>query len=197
MINNPKSILEIGIQHKASLALWKILFKNANVTGWDIDLSQPTHPTAKALIDSGEIVLVQKDAYEFLKEVPNGITVIIDDGPHTLDSQIKALQLRHNLEQEGVLIIEDVGEYGGPLYCFFQLLKSMPNKERKYCLNIDLSGKKGRWDDAVFIYSKNSAVLEILRNRHQNRMSSYRQLFVYASIWKLKRRIKSLISFSS
>jgi len=196
VIEAPKSILEIGVQHKASLALWKILFKNASVTGWDIDILQPTHPTAKKLIEAGEIFLVQKDAYKFLGEVPTGLTIVIDDGPHTLNSQIIALEFRHKLDSEGVLIIEDVGEYGGPQYCFYRLLRSMPSNERKFCLNIDLSEKKGRWDDAVFIYSKNNFVLEALKSRHQNYIRSYRQLMIYALVWKVKRNIKSLISLS-
>lgn len=186
--------MEIGVQHKASLALWKLLFRDANVIGWDIDISQPTHPVADELINSGSITLVQKDAYQFLEEVPKDFSVIIDDGPHTLESQIKVLELRHNLSEDGILVIEDIGEIGGTKYCFYKLIKALPINERKYSLNINLSEKKGRWDDAVFIYSKNEAILENLRSRHKDYISLYQQLFTHSLIWRIKHTIKSLFS---
>lgn len=194
VLRAPMSILEIGIQHKASLALWKILFGKANVMGWDIDISQPCHPKAQQMIDRNELTLVEVDAYSDQSQVPQNLSIIIDDGPHTLTSQLEVLKLRTNLEENGVLIIEDIGEVGGPQYCFFKLLTSLPVRERKFCLNIDLSGLKGRWDDAVFVYSKNEAVLESLRFRHRNNIHSYRQLLAYSVIWKLKTVVRGQIS---
>jgi hypothetical protein len=176
------------------LALWKISFKDAKVMGWDIDVFQPTHPIARELVESGKIELVQRDAYQFINEVPKDFSVIIDDGPHTLSSQIKALELRNNLDENGILIIEDIGEIGGPEYCFFRLLRALPFKERKYSLNINLSEEKGRWDDAVFIYSRNDKILELLRSRHRNLISSPWQLLTYSLVWRLKNSLRYLIS---
>lgn len=192
ILSSPESILEIGIQHKASLALWKMTFNDAIVMGWDIDVFQPTHPIAQELVESGKIQLIQRDAYRFINDVPKDLSVIIDDGPHTLPSQIKALDLRNKLSENGILIIEDIGEIGGPRYCFFKLLRALPFKERKYSLNINLSEKKGRWDDAVFVYSRNEEILEILSSRHKKLISSYWQLLAYSFVWRSKLILKSL-----
>jgi hypothetical protein len=159
----PLSIFEIGIQYKSSLALWKLYFPTASVSGCDIDVSQPTHPVASKMLMDGYIKIAQSDVYQNIEIIPNNITLLIDDGPHTIESQLISLSYRTKLSDKGVLVIEDLGDIGGPVYCFRKLLKSLPREERKYCLSIDMRGIKQRWDDAVFLYSKDEVLLDSLK----------------------------------
>jgi|688.fasta_scaffold680610_1 hypothetical protein len=163
MSKNPISVFEIGIQYKASLVLWKLYFPLSYVSGCDIDLSQGTHPLANLMIAANEIYVVEGDAYSNPELIPGDTDLIIDDGPHTIESQVKILSLREKLSKDGSLVIEDLGDGGGPIYCFKKLLESIPKRERKKSVCIDLSPKKGRWDDAIFIYSNDQELLDRLK----------------------------------
>lgn len=176
IVGEPRSIFEIGIQHKASLALWKIAFVNSDISGCDVDLAQPTHPAAEKLIQANSIKVSQMDPYLDSTEIPTGLHVLIDDGPHTIVSQIKALEFRNKLAHDGLLIIEDVGDVGGPYFCFPILLKSLPLALRKNCLIFDFT-KSGRWDDAIFLYvadkTTRTAIKKNLGQYYKNRFKVY------------------------
>ena len=77
------NILEIGIQNGSSLVLWNEYFKNSIIYGIDntnfINDRLDTYPRIKTII---------QDAYK--KELTSNLPlfdIIIDDGPHTLESQ--------------------------------------------------------------------------------------------------------------
>ena len=99
------NILEIGIQQGSSLVLWNEYFKNSIVYGIDnsdfIKDRLDTYPRIKTII---------QDAYR--KELTFNLPlfdIIIDDGPHTLESQ--NIFINHyfkKLNKNGKLIIEDV-----------------------------------------------------------------------------------------
>ena len=99
------NILEIGIQHGSSLVLWNEYFKNSIVYGIDnsnfIKDRLDTYPIIKTII---------QDAYK--KELTFNLPlfdIIIDDGPHTLESQIKFINnYFKKLNKNGVLFIEDI-----------------------------------------------------------------------------------------
>ena len=100
------NILEIGIQNGSSLVLWNEYFKNSIVYGIDnsdfIKDRLDTYPRIKTII---------QDAYK--KELTFNLPlfdVIIDDGPHTLESQIKFINnYFKKLNKNGKLFIEDIG----------------------------------------------------------------------------------------
>jgi len=103
------NILEIGIQHGSSLVLWNEYFKNSIVYGIDnsnfIKDRLDTYPRIKTII---------QDAYK--KELTFNLPlfdIIIDDGPHTLESQIKFINnYFKKLNKNGKLFIEDInGNY--------------------------------------------------------------------------------------
>ena len=99
------NILEIGIQYGSSLVLWNEYFKNSIVYGIDntdfIKDRLDTYPRIKTII---------QDAYR--KELTFNLPlfdIIIDDGPHTLESQ--KIFINHyfkKLNKNGKLIIEDI-----------------------------------------------------------------------------------------
>ena len=102
-----KNLLEIGVQQGGSIKLWKDYFENATIYGFDVDLS-----TVKVDLSSPRIRLTRCDAY--LKssiEALEGTTfsVIIDDGPHTLESMLfVATEYSKHLDVGGILVIEDI-----------------------------------------------------------------------------------------
>ena len=99
------NILEIGIQNGSSLVLWNEYFKNSIIYGIDntnfIKDRLDTYPRIKTII---------QDAYK--KELTSNLPlfdIIIDDGPHTLESQIKFINnYFKKLNKNGKLFIEDV-----------------------------------------------------------------------------------------
>lgn len=100
-----KSLLEIGIKNGCSLLLWKDYFINATITGIDI-IDKSTK-----LTDHERIVKIISDAYtkETIEKLTSKFDIIIDDGPHSLESMIFFLNNYSNLcNSGGLIIIEDI-----------------------------------------------------------------------------------------
>ena len=101
------NFLEIGIMSGGSLILWSNYFKNAkNIIGVDCT-DEYLHPDCR---DIEGVDYHFHDAYDkkFVKNLTN-LDIIIDDGQHTLDSQLECIELYlPKLNKGGVLIIEDV-----------------------------------------------------------------------------------------
>jgi cephalosporin hydroxylase len=102
-----KNIMEIGVQNGGSIKLWNDYFPNAMIYGLDVDIYQNR---CREL--SPRVRFIQADAY-----TPECATtfetdlfdVIIDDGPHTLDSMCKVVDLYYRtVKPGGYLIIEDI-----------------------------------------------------------------------------------------
>ena len=109
------SVLEIGVQHGGSILLWNDLCPNALIIGADIQ--DIVHSSIYERVDSKRVRFVMGDAYgeavvnliSALSE--DGFDVIIDDGPHTLESQCAFLTCYlEKLKPTGVAIIEDIQE---------------------------------------------------------------------------------------
>ena len=111
------NVLEIGVWRGGSLSGWANYFDNANVYGFDtinmfdinkhdgVDLTLPDNAT-----------FICDDAYnaEVLQKHFGQIKfdVIIDDGPHSRDSQLFTLNYFHDkMRKNGVIFIEDVGSW--------------------------------------------------------------------------------------
>jgi hypothetical protein len=74
--------------------------------------------------------------------------VAIDDGPHTIESQVLFLEKYIPLmKRGGVMVIEDIQDVG---YVNI-LLESVPAFLRPNVRIIDLRSVKGRWDDLMFV----------------------------------------------
>lgn len=99
------NLLEIGIKNGGSMLLWKEYFSNATVTGIDI------HSTDN-LKNKERIIQIIEDAYSkstVSKFEENFFDVIIDDGPHTTESQIFFLKEYFKLlKPGGIMILEDI-----------------------------------------------------------------------------------------
>jgi hypothetical protein len=138
-----------------SIKLWHDYFVNATIHGIDI---VDNHERWGDIKNNNRIMVYSStDAYspEFVNKafIDNNkrFDMILDDGPHTLDSMIKYIYLYSNLMTEnGILIIEDVQSID-----WIEILKqNVPNDLKKYVEVYDLRHIKNRWDDIVFVINK-------------------------------------------
>ena len=131
----------------------KKYFTNASIYGIDI---LPLYRVLNELIDDNRIKLYcEYDAYnkEFVETNFKHLKFdfLIDDGPHTLESQIKFIELYSPLLSEnGILIIEDIQSI---LY-LEELKNKTPEYLKQYIKTYDLRKNKGCRDDIVFTIDK-------------------------------------------
>lgn len=151
--NLATNVLEIGIYMGGSIKLWHDYFLNAKIIGVDIiDDSQ----VWDELKNKERIKLfTSTDAYntEFIKNnFTNDLDIILDDGPHTLDS-MKFFLSNYSplLSEQGILVLEDI-----PSWNWIHTLKEcVPLELKKFIFVYDLRANKGRSDDIVLVINKN------------------------------------------
>lgn len=141
------SLLEIGIEVGGSLYLWGKFFKNGKILGVDIEdkvrEKWKTLPNVKYLIS---------DAYDekFVDSLPS-FDIIIDDGPHSIESQVDCIKkYLPKLNSGGILIIEDIQDER-----YFEILKNnTPDEFKNRTESLNLRHARGRYDDLLFIIRK-------------------------------------------
>jgi cephalosporin hydroxylase len=145
-----KAVLEIGIQRGGSLGLWRDYFPTATIYGIDI-ADQITAPGVRG---NERIVALWGDAYDptfvrtELTDKSTRFDIIIDDGPHTLESMVAALSLYIPLlVPGGIIVIEDVRK----IKWISHLRAATPIKLREHIEVHDLRTSKGRFDDILFV----------------------------------------------
>jgi hypothetical protein len=135
------NLLEIGIACGASLFLWKKFFSNGNFYGLDI------HNVLKEEYKFDGANYMMENAYDLntLRKLPN-FDIIIDDGPHDLESQVFALQnYSDKLIKGGILVIEDIQNEDNLKI----LIDKIPNKYKMNYRVFDLRKIKNRHDDII------------------------------------------------
>lgn len=128
-------LLEIGVRSGASLALWANYFPDIEIYGFDIEAIGSPHGPVQEYLDYPCIKYFQKDAYSYESAslVTGKFTILIDDGPHSLKSQMLFLSLYlDKLDINGILIIEDILR---PYRDSLALIRSLP-KGGKYTFEI-------------------------------------------------------------
>jgi len=147
-----RNVLEVGVCFGGSIELWDKYFSNAMVYAMDI-LPEPKLP--ELLKNQNKIRMISGDAYSafMTKALFTGkkFDFIIDDGPHTLHSQLIFLSLYCKLlDDDGILIIEDIQDIN-----YLEILKeNTPDDFKPYIKTFDLRKNKGRYDDIVFCIDK-------------------------------------------
>jgi hypothetical protein len=149
------SLMEIGVWYGGSALLWHELFPKSKLVLLDVE--NQVHPDIWKSMDSSRYDFSIMDAYNYenvyaIKErYPDGFDVIIDDGPHTLHSQIFAARNYLPLVKEGgILIIEDLKSYDhGKI-----LLDSISDLSYKRAEIVDFSHVKNRFDDILMFIEK-------------------------------------------
>ena len=153
--NSAKNILEIGIgdfnmKNGGSILMWRKYFLNAKIYGVDkLDISR----VYDILVKDPQVKLYTSvDGYDenFVKNtfVNSDIKFdfILDDGPHTLDSMKKFIELYSELlEDDGILLIEDIQSWDW----IDELKNVIPEKLKPFVQTFDLRQNKNRYDDIV------------------------------------------------
>jgi hypothetical protein len=162
-----KNILEIGIDRGGSIKLWSDFFINATIYGLDIMNIDDIWDDIKNI---NNIKLYSSyDAYDpitfnnvFLKSNIK-FDVLIDDGPHTLESMILFIQLYSQImTDDGILIIEDVQS----INWINELINAVPENLKSYIKYYDLRKNKNRYDDIVFTIDKSNNINSFINNKN-------------------------------
>ena len=149
--NKRGTLLEIGVQHGGSSLLWHEYLPRFRLFLSDIQDIVPD--VIWDQLDPDRYDFYQGDAYNggslklFCDECAEGFDVIIDDGPHTLSSQVFAVSHYFPmLKPNGVLIIEDIQD----IQHVDALTSALP-EELQHCVQIfDNRSSRGRYDDIIW-----------------------------------------------
>ncbi len=127
--DQPIKLMEIGFRHGASLALWSEYFSKGKILGADnfSDVAVGHElPVVEQWVKRPNVEISVGDAYSegFAKGLKDKFDIIIDDGPHTLETQQIALSLYlPKLKPNGTFVIEDILSGG---LAIFPLLSRVP-----------------------------------------------------------------------
>lgn len=154
------NILEIGLMSGESLRMWEDYFDGEV---WGMDCSETPvngladlHPiiaegTHNIIIGDATNAQDILDNFQFIK-----FNVIIDDGSHEINAQLKSYEiLRNHLAKGGIYIIEDVQDIDRDAALF----KNVDPNKNIYIL--DRRGIKGRYDDVLIVITDESDLLFI------------------------------------
>ena len=146
------NILEVGVHTGGSIKLWYDYFPKAMIYGCDIQdiVSIPELKTNNRVL-----LNLHETAYtkEYIQKnfANKKFDFLLDDGPHTLASQIEFVELYSSLLAEnGILIVEDVQH----ISWLGELCNKTPEHLKQYIKTYDLRQNKGRYDDIVFTIDK-------------------------------------------
>jgi hypothetical protein len=154
------NILEVGIgpfkaSNGGSIKLWRDYFTNARIFAIDILPLDQVYDLIKK--DHRIQLYTNTNAYDmnFVHNtfINNNIKfdMVLDDGPHTIESMIQFVSLYSNLlKDDGILVIEDVQDFS-----WIEILtRTTPNHLKQFIEVYDLRANKGRYDDIVFVINK-------------------------------------------
>lgn len=144
-----EKVLEIGVQTGQSILLWKSYFENAVVYGLDVS------PIPPILTKIKDIICIRENAYDtnFINKnfVNEMFDIIIDDGPHTLDSMLFfAKHYTPLLKKGGIIVIEDVQNISWVEH----IRNAFPIDQQEHVYVLDRRHIKGRYDDILVILKK-------------------------------------------
>jgi predicted O-methyltransferase YrrM len=137
-------LLEIGVYHGASLALWSLYFPNANIIGLDID-----DQVAEEYQNLDRVKIGICDAYspEIADSLGN-FDIIIDDGPHTLPTVQKCIELYlPKLNKGGVMVLEDIQD----LSWIEELEPLVPEGYQTELIDVRNNLGRYRYDDLIYV----------------------------------------------
>jgi cephalosporin hydroxylase len=149
------TLLEIGVQYGGSALLWHEFFPNSKLVL--IDIKDQVHPSIWEKMDVNKYDYLIRDAFEAstLDELklkyPDGFDIIVEDGPHTIESQIYTISKYTNLlKKGGLLVIEDIQRRED---CDL-IINSITDVPHESVELRDVRHVKGRYDDLMIIVKK-------------------------------------------
>jgi hypothetical protein len=146
------NLLEIGAYSGGSALLWRNFLPNFKLEIVDIETHRITPERLAQLYNTN---IKQADAYtgivlqEYAMLYPEGFDIIIEDGPHTLDTQMFAAHYYSNLlSSAGTMVIEDIASIDHML----AIIREVPQGFK--CTSYDLRHIKNRFDDIVLVITR-------------------------------------------
>jgi 16S rRNA G966 N2-methylase RsmD len=137
------TVLEIGIYYGESLKMWNEFFIDSKVYAVDINRER-----IEGLIKTNEYNIIISDAtkVQFLDYVKDEMfDVIIDDGSHLIDHQIKSFNiLKEKMKPGGIYIIEDVNNFDDTVNVYKELHSNIEIIDNRHI--------KNRFDDVLIVY---------------------------------------------
>jgi hypothetical protein len=145
------NVLEVGVWKGGSIQLWSDYFTKASIYGCDICDRLKIQYWLHLKKNNRIFLYLNEDAYTQtfvqIKFKNTKFDFLLDDGPHTLQSQERFIELYSPLLSEnGILIIEDIQD----IIWLEKLKNKTPENLKKYIKTYDLRSNKGRYDDVVF-----------------------------------------------
>lgn len=137
-----RTVLEIGVYQGQSMEVWREAFPNAELHGVDV----------KPVASAGRLHVGNAYTDFMLADLPDSFDVIVDDGPHTLDSmQFVAERYAERLTEGGTLVIEDVQQrWWIPL-----IAGRLPKRLRDHSFVVDRTTVPGVPSDSVLFVVEN------------------------------------------
>ena len=161
--NTARNILEIGIGYPGhnggSIKMWNDYFINANIYTLDIqhinDVWDEIKNKDRIKIFTSTDAYDEKNFKELFLDKNIKFDMMLDDGPHSLESMKQFIKLYSQImTEDGILMIEDVQSID-----WIDELKSVvPENLKKYIQSYDLRANKGRYDDIVFVINKSMKI---------------------------------------
>jgi hypothetical protein len=144
-----KKVLEVGIERGGSLLLWEQFFPDAMVYGMDIMSSAPECLKGhKRIATALGVNAYDKRMIDSLRRDAQFFDLMVDDGPHTLESMLFfARHFSQFLAPGGLLVIEDIPDPEWVHYIF----GAVPEHLKKFCEAYDFRTIKRRHDDIIFV----------------------------------------------
>lgn len=142
--DSTRSLLEIGVEDGGSLCMWREYFQNARIVGVD---NKPCPQLAGR--ERIELILGDAYSYEVADSIPGGFDIVIDDGPHTLESMtFVVLEYLKKVNEGGMLIIEDFQDFNWTNI----IRRELPPGFKADVT--DLRRVKGRYDDIIMVVTR-------------------------------------------
>jgi trans-aconitate methyltransferase len=137
--HKPIKLLEIGIHTGHSLALWKTYFDKAEITGIDIRKDRIN----KSLVRGCKVIISDATIQNNL----GPFDIIIDDGSHRIEDQIKTFNIFfEKLNTNGLYIIEDIQD--------IDKNKDLLTSLHYSATVVDLRKENARYDNVLVVYKK-------------------------------------------
>lgn len=146
--DKPIKLLEIGTQKFGSLLLWNHYFTHPDTIIYGVDIDD--YKSLHKIITLPRVKFIKDNAYDknLVEQLPN-MDIIIDDGPHTRQSQLDFLQLYlSKLTPGGVMVIEDILDFNW----ITDYTNALP--EGYFPVIIDARKESGVKDSLLFVIRK-------------------------------------------
>lgn len=137
------TVLEIGLYMGESLRMWEEFFIDSDVIGVDIS---DGHLTKLIEENTHKIIIGDATNEEILDLMSDKMfDVIIDDGSHRLEHQVKSFNIfKNRMKPNGVYIIEDIDNIDKTKGIFENLHNNIQIIDNRHI--------KGRYDDVLIVY---------------------------------------------